>query len=737
MKKFTFLFAFFAFLMFMGTSNAQDILAVDRDGSADLEFTDCWPDFQAALDAGGYTYTYYEVTNLTGDGPDLATMMDYDIIIWFTGESWDANQTMSDNDEANLASYLDAGGNLFFSGQDWLWDRYPSAGTLSEGDFPYDYFGLTSVAQDNWVVETPNLAEVDGEDGSLAEGYNFFVEDIFTTSKDGLFIDELTGFMGTGLFNVIDPTPEGICGVQYESGDFKTVFSTVSFAGITVETIQADLMADIIDWFTGGGMEIPPYFDPFEDYTADDYLALQNPLWTTWSGAPGTGEDAMVVTDAAYSGTQSVKVEGSTTDLILPFGDKTSGKYIVSMDIMVETGMGGYYNILHEFAGGDSEWAMEVYFASDGTGELYAGNNGDPTPFNYPNGEWFNARVEIDLDMDHATYLVDDEYVYDWQWSLQSTGDPGMNQLGAMDIFASAPAGDDVGFYFDNMYYFEDNGCEFFEEYMVGEYIGLQSPFWTTWSEDPGSGEDAMVDFVDPYQVLLIEGATDLVHNFSYENLTENSYLVSFWFMVADGHTGYWNLQKDVVPGVEWGVQMQWESDEIATLDAGEEAAATFNYNFDEWYYIEVMVDLDNDIGEVWIDDDMLHTWQWTLGTFGDPGALTLGGVNLYAWEGASTPMFYFDDMCFDQLTYVGQEEPNVEKPGVRVYPNPVRDNVYLLSQNNITEVHVFNNIGQLVASEKFDGKKVNMNLDHLKTGVYMLEVMTSTGKESTKLIIE
>jgi len=92
------------------------------------------------------------VTDLTQDGPDLTTMMDFDIIVWFTGEGWASNQTMSDNDEANLASYLDAGGTLFFSGQDYLWDRFPSAGALSAGDFPYDYFGVTSVTQDNWVV---------------------------------------------------------------------------------------------------------------------------------------------------------------------------------------------------------------------------------------------------------------------------------------------------------------------------------------------------------------------------------------------------------------------------------------------------------------------------------------------------------------------------------------------------------------------------------------------------------
>ncbi|MCF8228189.1 MAG: T9SS type A sorting domain-containing protein [Bacteroidales bacterium] len=732
MKKFTFLISFI--LVFILTGIGQNILVVDRDGSAwTADFTDCWPYYEAALDANAYNYTYYEVMDGADDGPDLTTMMDHDVIIWYTGEVWSDDQTMTANDEANLRDYLDDGGTLFFSGQDYLYDKFPAAGTLGPGDFPYDYLGVVEVAQDNWGVFSPDMGTIDG--ANVIGGYTFDVQDIFTSGREGLYIDEILDHDGDDAFIVTMPTPEGVGGIQFEWDAFKTVFTTVSFAAITDPDMQTQVLAEIVDWLAG--LNIPPYFDPFEDYTVDDYLALQSPFWTTWSGSPGSGEDAMIVDEAAYSGTQSVKIEGSTTDLILPFGNKTEGKYIVSMDIMVEEGMGGYYNLLHLFDGQNSEWAMEVYFASDGTGELYAANDGNPTVFNYPNGEWFNARVEIDLDIDHATYLVNDEYVFDWQWSMQSTGDPGMNQLGAMDIFAAAPTGDDVGFYFDNIYYYEDDGCELFEEYIVGEYLGLQSPFWTTWSEDPGSSEDAMIDWTDPYTSVLIEGTSDLVRPFSYQNLTENSYSISFWIMVADGHTGYFNLQKDIVPGVEWGMQMMFENDGVATLDAGGEGAATFNYDFDVWYFIEMTVDLDNDLAEIYIDDDLLHTWQWTLGTFGDPGALTLGSMNVYAWEGNSSPMFWIDDVCFEQLTWVGKEEVSAEVLDLTIFPNPVKDNFYLNSNSNIKQVFVYNSLGQLVLDQQVNGKEIQMDIQGLKTGVYLLKAKTNNGIETRKLIVE
>ncbi|MEA3476422.1 MAG: T9SS type A sorting domain-containing protein, partial [Candidatus Cloacimonadota bacterium] len=238
----------------------QSILCVDRDGSSSVVgFTDDWAYFEAALIAAGYTdYVYHEVTDLTQDGPDLATMQLYDVIIWFSGEVWGyyGHDCMTDNDEINLAAYLDGGGTLFLSAQDYFWASYPSAGSFSAGQFPYDYLGMRIVTQDNWIIELPDSASIEGCAGSLAEGYNFFVQDIYTTDKEGLFIDWLTDHVGQDMFNITSPTPEGICGIQYDAMTFRTVFTAASFAAITEPTVQTDLIDAIILWLGGG---IPPW----------------------------------------------------------------------------------------------------------------------------------------------------------------------------------------------------------------------------------------------------------------------------------------------------------------------------------------------------------------------------------------------------------------------------------------------------------------------------------------------
>ncbi|MEA3477161.1 MAG: hypothetical protein U9R60_03210, partial [Bacteroidota bacterium] len=318
MKRFT-----LSFLMIILSSFfifGQTILVVDRDGSADLGFTDCWPAFQAALDANSYTYTYYEVTDVTLDGPDLTTMQAHDIIIWFTGEGWQNGQTMTDNDETNLSTFMDDGGMLFFSGQDFLWDRWSSAGVFSAGDFPYDYFGLREVSQDIWYIDATGT--MDGVAGSLAEGMTFTLQDIFTTDKDGLFIDEMVNHVGISLFNITDPAPEGIGAVQYELRGHKAVFTTASFAAIVDPGNQATLMAAIIGYFTGAPPPPPAPCENFDALTVGGYVAGQlGGLWTTWSGAPGTAEDAIVTDTFSVSPDNSFVVEG-TTDLVKLFADE-------------------------------------------------------------------------------------------------------------------------------------------------------------------------------------------------------------------------------------------------------------------------------------------------------------------------------------------------------------------------------------------------------------------------------
>ncbi len=631
MRKFTLsvLVLLVSVLLLTQSAFAQNILAVDRDGSADLGFTDCWPMYMAALDANGYTYTYFEVADLTGDGPDLMTMMDYDIIIWFCGEGWTGNQTMSDNDEMNLASYLDAGGTLFLSGQDYLWDRYPSAGALSAGDFPYDYLGVTSVAQDNWVVETPDLANASGVAGSLAEGFTFDVADIFTTTKDGLFIDEIAGTMGMDLFEITGPPPSGYTAVQFDaSKGFKTVFTTLSFAGITDALVQADLMMDIVGFLYGGGGMMCENFDAL---TVGGLVADQlGDPWSTWSGTPGSSEDAPVSDTYSNSPDNSFTINDPGIDLVymLDAAPISSGMWMYSHYMYVPTGFTGYFNVQTEPVAG-VDWNLDLYFQDGGTG-YFGSQNTDV--FTYSQDTWFMVEIMYDLDGGMGYVYFDGVMIIEFENTMT---------IGGIDYWGWDAEGAPGAYYDDVCFgeYMPPEPCENFDALTVGGLVAdqLGSP-WNTWSGT--SADDATVSDMysnSPSNSFVVDaGSVDLIYEFGAAPISTGQWLYSHYIYVPTGYSGYFNVQTEPVPGVGWNLDLYFDDGGDGHFDG--QSTETFTYMQDTWIFVQINYDLDAGLCEVLFDGVQILLFE---------NDLTIGGIDYYGADTGGDPGAYYDDVCF------------------------------------------------------------------------------------------
>ena len=207
-----------------------------------------------------------------------------------------------------------------------------------------------------------------------------------------------------------------------------------------------------------GGAGTTIYATNFESFTAGTQVACQSTDWTTWSNAPCGPEDAMVSTDFAFSAPNAVKDDG-VNDLVHLMGNKTAGKYEFTFQMYIPAGHGGYYNLLHNFAGASSEWGMEFYFEDAGTAQLHAGGMIIPYPYNHD--QWFQVKNVIDIDNDWAEIFIDGTSVYAWQWSLDpSTGNPGLNQLSAVDFYSGSGATGIVNplYYFDDLSYTDVSG---------------------------------------------------------------------------------------------------------------------------------------------------------------------------------------------------------------------------------------------------------------------------------------
>lgn len=172
-----------------------------------------------------------------------------------------------------------------------------------------------------------------------------------------------------------------------------------------------------------------------------------------WSNAPCGDEDAFVTTEMAHSGVNAVRDE-LANDLVLQLGNKTDGKYEMNFWMYIPAGYGGYYNILHNFAGASSEWGLEFYFNDNGNTDLHA------------------AGADHHCSLQPRTMVRSFQYhrpqqrpgrstsrrrfgVHTWQWSLDpSTGNPGLNQLSAADFFSgTGVTGITPLYYFDDVEY--------------------------------------------------------------------------------------------------------------------------------------------------------------------------------------------------------------------------------------------------------------------------------------------
>ncbi|MFW5767155.1 MAG: T9SS type A sorting domain-containing protein [Bacteroidota bacterium] len=195
-----------------------------------------------------------------------------------------------------------------------------------------------------------------------------------------------------------------------------------------------------------------------------------------------------------------------------------------------------------------------------------------------------------------------------------------------------------------------------FESYIPGQGVAEQDTTgtWTTWSNSPGSAEDPMVTDTAANggtQSMVISSGNDGV--LLLNDLTSNRYRVEFYLMVPENYVGYYNILQDFDGSSStWGMQIFFQ-DGTGSIDGNGAAAAEFSYTPGEWMKIQHFVDMDNDWIDFYIDDEIIHAYQWSNGTYNDgTGINKLDAFNFYAWDdgGSETPAYYMDDYIIEQV---------------------------------------------------------------------------------------
>ncbi|MEM9888365.1 MAG: PA domain-containing protein [Bacteroidota bacterium] len=191
-----------------------------------------------------------------------------------------------------------------------------------------------------------------------------------------------------------------------------------------------------------------------------------------------------------------------------------------------------------------------------------------------------------------------------------------------------------------------------FESYQAGA-LGPQSDFWTTWSGTEGGAEDGIIgpNPVDStQQAMRIEGSNgpqDVL--LLLGDQTAGHYILSWEMYVPADKQAYYNIQKiQGEPGEEFGMQVAFEADGTASLDAGAAAAVVVPYSQDEWISVEHYIDLNNDNIRLYIDGAFAYSWPFSWGTFEQSGTKQLGAVDFFPTAGES--LFFIDDVYFAEI---------------------------------------------------------------------------------------
>jgi hypothetical protein len=93
----------------------------------------------------------------------------------------------------------------------------------------------------------------------------------------------------------------------------------------------------------------------------------------------------------------------------------------------------------------------------------------------------------------------------------------------------------------------------------------------------------------------------------------------------------------------------------VCSLFVGSATANTsFTYPHDTWFTVENIVDLDIDQAQLIINGTLAATWQWSLGSSGAGGPLSLDANDFFG--ATANDIMYIDDYALENLTVVPVE---------------------------------------------------------------------------------
>lgn len=207
------------------TAPTPPVLLVDDDDDA----PDGRASYAQALDDAGIAFDVFDTAH-SDDEPDLDTLRDYSVVVWFTGGCNDGTTGPGIAGTAALIDYLNQGGSLFLSSQDYFAAR-----------------GFTSFLETTLGVADPVSPDVHHTTvtgtGSVFSGLGPYALDYvlpLTNQSDEVSPDGTAELAFSG--------DRGDAGVSKSTIAYRTIFLGFPFEAIDSAAARAEVMDAAVTW---------------------------------------------------------------------------------------------------------------------------------------------------------------------------------------------------------------------------------------------------------------------------------------------------------------------------------------------------------------------------------------------------------------------------------------------------------------------------------------------------------
>jgi hypothetical protein len=274
-------------------------------------------------------------------------------------------------------------------------------------------------------------------------------------------------------------------------------------------------------------------------------------------------------------------------------------------------------------------------------------------------------------------------------------------------------------------------------------YGGGNTPiFGAQWGSWGGTTADAMVSSGNQSQSGSLSGYVD------DSNVTDalllfgdkifGSWGVQYSMYIPSGKVGYWNLQGQEAPGIEFVVGnifmgnsgIGGDDEMTGRIDystADETLHSVFSFPKDQWFDIVMNFDFNSGAAastwEMWVNGvEVVPAGTAYADAAGTPPT-ALGAIDFFSISADNE--YYIDDVVMlDEFINPQPASVNdLSAVGFSAYPNPVENILNLQANEEISSAVVYNVLGQEVYNANINALNATIDMASFASGAYFVKV--------------